>query len=102
MNERESAFAMRLNGAQYLALPDGHRTTLVVGMIDMLELASTRFTPVEKPKIDAVLTYARSLESDQLRQVLDEYLNKTAASLQYAIASNFIVAITEKTRLSQR
>jgi hypothetical protein len=96
MSTDHQKFRMRLDGAQYLALPEAHRNTLVVGMVDMLEVASTRLIPSEIPRIQRILEFAQSLKSEELRELLDRYLRSTEVALQYAIASNLIAAIGEK------
>jgi len=89
-------FAMRSDGSQYLALPDGHRTTLVVGMIDMLELMVTHVTSDERRKFDTTLAYARQFESDKLRYLLDDYVNGDMSRQKYAVASSFLAALLRK------
>jgi len=101
MHEREVDFRMRLNGAQYLALPESLRGAVVIGMIDMLELASMRFTPREKPRVEKILSYASSLKEVELRWILDDYLSNAKTSQQYAVASNLIVALAEKIRVGK-
>jgi len=101
MSKTEPDFKMRLSGGQYLALPEATRGALIIGMVEMLELTSTRLGPAERPQIDSILRYARPLSERDLRIILDQYLSDTKAALQYAIASDLIVALSEKCGLKR-
>jgi hypothetical protein len=48
----------------YCELPEGHRTTFVVGMSDMLGTAYLYAAPEHKPRIDAMLRYLIGYENE--------------------------------------
>jgi hypothetical protein len=48
---------MRVDGKAYLGLPDAHRTTFVVGMIDMLEKMLSYAPPQVQIRFNAMRTY---------------------------------------------
>ena len=87
------AFVMRLDGNQYIALPDVQRTAVVVGMVEMLEYTATRLTPDTRKLTDALRLHARQFESGQLRLLLDDYVNADASRLEHAIAGSFLDAL---------
>jgi hypothetical protein len=64
----------RVNIERYSALPEGHRTTLVVGMCDMLQFASLYADEQHKERLNAMLEYINKTESGAVRMRFDEYL----------------------------
>jgi hypothetical protein len=96
MSSKQPDFGMRIDTERYIALPDGHRTTLVVGMIDMLEFVVSQLAPSERARFAPILGVAGPLESGALRGVLDGYVNGKSELSTYAIASNFMVALSRK------
>jgi hypothetical protein len=85
----------RAAGEKYLELPEGHRTTLVVGMCDMLEIAVLYAAPEHKKRFEAMIRYEGEIESDALRQLFDKYMSADKARLKYQAASCFFNALNE-------
>jgi hypothetical protein len=70
----------RVKIAQYVSLDQGHRTTLVVGMIDAMEAI-------------AKLLDARALNSGDLRKTFDDWVQSRSAAVDQertAIANPFL------------
>jgi len=78
---------------QYTDLTEGHRTTLVVGMMDMFDLLTRYLDPAFEP----IAEYAHSYESGDLRELFDRYLQANPSpSRKCAIASSFLSMLIEK------
>ena len=85
----------RVIGSMYCELPEGHRTTLVVGMCDMLEVAALYVPPWHKRRFGAVIGYERLVESGPLRQQFDKYMSEDVARMNYQAASCFFTALNQ-------
>jgi hypothetical protein len=90
----------RINEKSYCDLPEGHRTTFVVGMSDMLERMSQYLDPKAMEAFEPLLEYARHYESDNLREAFDEYIAATSANRKIGVASSFLSMLIEKSELS--
>ncbi|MEI9997348.1 MAG: hypothetical protein WDM91_22325 [Rhizomicrobium sp.] len=84
-----------VTGRMYRELPEGHRTTFVVGMLDMLGVAYLYVAPEHKPRIDAVLRYVIGYENDALRQRFDGYMNAGDERQTLGAAGCFLTALNE-------
>jgi hypothetical protein len=86
----------RVTGSRYLSLPDGHRTTLVVGMSDMLNYASLFASEERRARLDALLRFENPYESDALRQLFDGYMNADTSRQKFLTAGCFVSALDER------
>jgi hypothetical protein len=86
----------RITGAVYIGLPDGHRTTLVVGLSEMLTSSLVYCDPAKKWLINAIYKYSSDIPSDNLRIILDEYIESDIVRQKYAISSCYISSLTER------
>lgn len=84
-----------VTGQMYCDLPDGHRTTFVVGMVDMLGFAYLYAAPEHKPRIDAMLNYSGGRENDALRKRFDTYMSEREDRKTFGAASCFFTALNE-------
>ncbi len=82
-------------GRMYCELPEGHRTTFVVGMLDMLGTTYFYAAPEHKPRIDALLGFVVGRENNALRQRFDEYINVREECLSLGVAGCFFTALNE-------
>ncbi len=85
----------RVKGSKYLTLPDGHRTTLVAGMADMLNMYEMFASGQDRVRLDAMLKFSNSYESDALRKLFDEYMNADGKRQDFLIAGCFVAALQE-------
>jgi hypothetical protein len=86
---------LRVNGKKYLEVPDGHRTTFVVGALDMLCFAYLYAAPEHKARIDAMVGYAGKYESDALRHKFDDYMRNVKDPENHGAAARLFVALNE-------
>jgi hypothetical protein len=86
----------RINEKRYSDLPEGHRTTFVVGLSDMLERMSQYLDPKTMEAFEPLLEHARRYESDSLREVFDKYIAATPASEKIGVASSFLSMLIQK------
>ena len=86
----------RVDGRRYLELQESHRTTLVVGMMDMLDNLAKYLGQKELATFSPMFQYAGTMESGHLREQFDAYMTKDAAGLSCAVASNFLSMLIEK------
>lgn len=93
---KASDLGARVDGKQYRQLPEGHRTTYVVGMLDMIEALAAHVSAHKESKFDAMRRYAGPITSDELRKLMDNYIDADASRQQYTAASNFLAALAEK------
>jgi hypothetical protein len=89
-------FGMRVDNETYLGLPEGHRTTYVVGLIDMLDWVGPYLVPERKATAERLLRFARPLRSEELGKMLDSYVKADAARNRFAASSSFVAALKEK------
>lgn len=85
----------RAEGKRYCELPEGHRTTFVAGMCDMLAYTAQYVAPEHRERFSSMLRYEREFETDTLRRKFDEYMGSNPTRLQYAAASCFFSALNE-------
>lgn len=86
---------LRVNAKKYLEIPEGHRTTFVVGALDMLCFNFLYAAPEQKQRIDAIINCAAQFESDALRQKFDDYVRKLEAPETHGAASRLFIALNE-------
>jgi hypothetical protein len=86
----------RVDGRRYCELPEGHRTTLVVGMLDMFERMADYLGSRERAAFEPMLEYARGFESGKMRQMFDEYMRSDPTSKSCAISSNLLSMLIVK------
>jgi hypothetical protein len=86
----------RVDGRRYCELPEGHRTTLVVGMLDMLERMADYFGTKERATLEPLLEYARRFESGEIREIFDEYMQSDPSHQRLAIASLLLSMLMDK------
>ena len=79
----------------YRALPEGHRTTFVSGMADMLGLALLYASEAHQPRLDAMLQHVVGRQMDAVRQRFDEYLDERAVDPDLGVAGCFASALNE-------
>lgn len=91
----------RVDGKRYCELPEGHRTTLVVGMMDMLERLADYLGPKERAAFEPLLQYASQLTSGDLRELFDKYMSEDSTGQTCAIASNFLSMLIAKSGADQ-
>ena len=84
-----------VTGKMYCELPEGHRTTFIVGMIDMLGVAHLYVAPEHKARFDATFRYLHGYENDSLRRRFDDYLSAHLHLVEFGIASTFFAAVNE-------
>jgi hypothetical protein len=87
----------RVSEQRYVDLPDGHRTTLVVGMADMLSRMTDYLPPDRQDAFLPLLEYAATFESGALREEFDRYIAEDPATPTTAIASSFIGMLVTRT-----
>jgi hypothetical protein len=92
----------RVDGKRYSELPDGHRTTLVVGMLDMLERMADYLGATERAAFEPILQYARQFASGDLREVFDKYMKEDPTSQRFGIASNLLSMLIVKSGASEK
>jgi hypothetical protein len=87
----------RITEDRYRELVEGHRTTLVVGMMDMLEALSKylALAPETRTAFEPLYEYAGKFESDQLREVFDAFLERQPQS-NAAVGSSFLSMLIDK------
>lgn len=88
----------RVNARQFMELPDGHRTTFVVGMIDMW-YRLTEYMPDDlKFSFDRLMNEIDHMNSGDARREFDRYLAEMEVEpgKSYTIASCFISFLLEK------
>lgn len=95
MIERRKTKA-RVNSVRYVELPEGHRTTLVVGMVDMVTKMAEYLSENDKIPFDEMLVTIDGLKSAQIRIEFDEYIAREVFHEQYGIASCFMAFLIEK------
>jgi hypothetical protein len=86
---------LRVSGKKYLEVPDGHRTTFVVGALDMLCFAYLYAAPEHKERSDAMISHAGKYESDALRQKFDSYMSAKSDSENRGAAASLFIALNE-------
>jgi hypothetical protein len=91
-----TAFGMRVDCQQYLELPEGHRTTFVAGMNDMMEYVTTFVEPARKRQFQTALEKVRELESEKVRRLMDDYGRTEVKHLKTGAASAFLVMLVKK------
>ena len=77
-------------------MPEGHRTTYVVGLIDMVDMLTQHVGQEKKSRLNSLRQYARPLTGDELRKLMDDYMDTDVSHQQYAAASNLLAALAEK------
>jgi hypothetical protein len=77
-----------MTSAAYGKLEEGHRTTLVVGMIDMLECVARYIDPRWQEDFVRMLEYSGDFTSGDLRRAFDGYFQAEGA--RTAVASDFL------------
>ena len=92
----------RVTDNSYRELPEGHRTTLVVGMADMLECLAKYLDPKTLAAFEPIFEYKRSLVSGDLRETFDSYIANEPSRPTCAIASSFLSMLIEKSGASQK
>jgi len=92
----------RVTEARYRALPDGHKTTLVAGMSDMLDHMAKYLDPKALAALEPVLEYDRSLISADLRKTFDSYLEGELPCAECAIVSRFFSMLIKNSGESQK
>jgi hypothetical protein len=80
----------------YVDLPEGHRTTLVAGLSDMLNRMVDYLEPDKREAFALLLQYEGTFESGNLRTELDRYFAEDPSDLTSAIASSFISMLVER------
>jgi hypothetical protein len=85
----------RVTNEAYCELPEGHRTTFVVGMCDMLEFASLYCAQEQKERLAVMLGYGGKYESGALRNQFDDYLKADGSSPKRGAAGSFFNALNE-------
>jgi hypothetical protein len=79
----------RIDGNAYAGVDEGHRTTFIVGLADMLSFSKLYFDRKYNKRVDAMLQYQAMYKSADLRKWFDEYmkrdglLDKQAASCYF-------------------
>jgi hypothetical protein len=92
----------RVTDDSYRELPEGHRTTLVVGMADMLECLAKYLDPKTLAAFEPIFQYERSLGSGDLREAFDSYMADEPPCPTCAIASSFFSMLIDKSGASQK
>lgn len=64
----------RVDGQRYREMPEGHRTTLVVGMSDMVECLVRYMSAESQAAFGPILNHMRLRKSGELRAEFDAYL----------------------------
>lgn len=95
-NATSSERKYRVTGELYLSTPDGHRTTAVVGMSDMLNLSMSFCSREKRGLLGELCDISNSLQPDELREMLDSYLRAETSRKSYSVASCFTAALAEK------
>ena len=90
----------RVTERRYIELPEGHRTTLIVGMADMLNSLSKYFDQKTLKAFQPILEYEGRFESSELRERFDEFLKENPSSTT-AVASSFLGMLIAQSRASE-
>jgi hypothetical protein len=85
----------RVTGSKYLALPDGHRTTFVTGMSDMLNYALLFTSEERKPQLKELLNFMHPMTPDALRKSVDEWLSADISRQEFLMAGCFATCLLE-------
>lgn len=85
----------RVSGERYCGLPEGHRTTFVTGMCDMLSIAAIYAAPEHKGRFEAMIRYEEKFDSGALTLLFDKYMNEDSDRLKYQAASSFFSALDQ-------
>jgi hypothetical protein len=85
----------RVDGQMYVDLADGHRTTFVTGMCDMLNFSSLYFDQKYKHRVDRMFQYQEKFKGDELRTMFDEYMARDSVVLKVAAANCYFNALYE-------
>jgi hypothetical protein len=91
----------RITESRYKDLPEGHRTSLVVGMADMLQCLSKYMDARTQNSFEPIFEYMEPLVSGDLRGIFDSYL-ATDSSPTIGIASSFLSMLIEKSGASRK
>src|SRR5262249_45591061 len=86
----------RVTTAAYLELEEGHRTTLVVGMIDMLECVAKSIDPRRQDEVARMLENSKEFVSGDLREMFDAYCDGVDRRERTAVASDFFSMLIER------
>ena len=90
----------RITEKVYSDLTEGHRTTLVVGMSEMLECLARYLDRETLSVFQPILEYERSLVSGDLRETFDNFLTDYP-SPTCGIASSFLSLLIKKSGASE-
>jgi hypothetical protein len=86
----------RVSEQVYRDLPEGHRTTFVVGMSDMLERMSQYLDAQSIKAFEPLLDTARQYDSGGLRELFDHYLTGASADKKSGVASSFLAMLIKE------
>ena len=86
----------RVSEQSYRDLPEGHRTTLVVGMSDMLERMSQYLDAQSIKAFEPLLECARQCDSGSLRKLFDRYLAEESIGAKVGVASSFLAMLIKE------
>jgi hypothetical protein len=86
----------RVSEQRYRDLPEGHRTTLVVGMSDMLERMSQYLDAQSNKAFEPLLEWAGQYESGRLRELFDSYLTEVSVDKEIGVASSFLAMLIKE------
>lgn len=95
MVAKKYEISIRINGEKYSAAPEGHRTTFIVGALDMLCFVYLYAAPEHRARIDAMIQYSSKYESDTLRQQFDVFIRQKDERQKQGAANSFFVALNE-------
>lgn len=92
MLQRAKGFG-RVNAQRLQELPEGHRTTYVVGVIDMMHCSTKYMEGHTKEAWLKLLSTIDDFESGDVRRQFDEYLAESDDNGRYGAASSFLAML---------
>ena len=85
----------RASASMYRELPDGFRTTFVVGMCDMINYLIPYIASEHRPRFESIVDFCRELDSGTVREKFDLYVNDNPQSKDLAAAGYFFLALNQ-------
>ena len=83
----------RVSLEQYKQLPEGHRTTFVTGMQEMLAVSALLAKNPRRRQINRILDVAAKYTSGELSAYFDRYLTEDLNKINYQAASVYYIAL---------
>jgi hypothetical protein len=82
-----------LSGQSYLDAPEGHRTTFVVGALDMFAFLSLYVSAEHRDRFEKIMSFTRNETGGTLRLRLDQFIRAEEFRLTQGAANSFFVGL---------